>query len=172
MNLVDYASALSALLKDVGKRAPTLKMKGKGRSNYVLDSVARKHVLARAHGVEWERTRVAVLRRLVPADRRELMASLPDSWTAKEASNMFCGRPDRPLLVSMYMRLWHDVADEVADVADARTILTKAVRDGTAKRAIEEFERRHGMPPTPHTLIVMTMTELLRPSTLIPNSPE
>ena len=54
------------------------------------------------------------------------------------------------------MCLWHDVADEVAD---ARAILTKAVRStgGTAKlkQAIEEFEQRHGMPPHPHTLMTM-----------------
>ena len=40
-------------------------------------------------------------------------------------------------------------------VPDAWTNLTKAVRSGRAVWAIEEFERRHGMPPHPYTLMKM-----------------
>ena len=150
-DLEEYAGAFRELLKDVGGRAPTLKMKGTGKNNYVLDSVVRKHVLVRAHGVDWADHGVAVLRRL-SVDQCEFLASLPDSWTAREASSMICGRPDWPLLTSMYMCLWHDVAEEMPD---ARAILTTAVRSGRALQAIEEFEKRHDMPPHPHTLMKM-----------------
>ena len=150
-HLEEYAGALGELLKDVGRRAPTLKTKGTGKSNYVIDSVVRKHVLARAHGVDWAYISVTVLRRL-SVDQCELVASLPDSWTAREASSMICGRPDWPLLVSMYMCLWHDVAEEMPG---ALAILTKAVRSGRALQAVEEFEQRHDMPPHPHTLMTM-----------------
>ena len=56
----------------------------------------------------------------------------------------------------MFMCLWHDVAEEVPD---AWTNLTKAVRSGRAVRAIEEFERRHDMPPHPYTLMMFLIQE-------------
>ena len=130
---------------------PTLKTKGIGKTNYVLDGIVREHVLARAHGVDWAYHGVAVLRHM-SVDQCELLDSLPDSWTAREASSMICGRPDWPLLTSMFLCLWHDVAEEMPD---ARAILTKAVRSGQALQAIEEFEQRRDMPPHPHTLMKM-----------------
>ena len=126
-------------------------MRGSGKTNYVLDSVVRKHLLACAHGVGWGDATSAVLRRL-SVDQCEFLATLPEGWTARDASRTICGRSDWPLLTSMFLCLWHDVAEEVPD---ARTILTKAVRSGRAVQAIEEFECRHDMPPHPYTLMNM-----------------
>ena len=124
---------------------------GSGKTNYVLDSVVRKHVLACAHGVDWRDATLAVLQGL-SVDQCEFLATLPEVWTATEVSSTICGRSDWPLLTSMFLCLWHDVAEEVPD---ALTILTKAVRSGRAGQAIEEFERRHDMPPHPYTLMCM-----------------
>ena len=152
-DLVEYAGAWRKFLTTrVGQAAPTLKMRGSGKTtNYVLDSVVRKHVLACAHGVDWGDATSAVLRRL-SVDQCEFLATLPEDWAPCHVSSMICGRPDWPLLTSMFMCLWHDVAEEVPD---ALTNLTKAVRSGRAVWAIEEFERRHGMPPHPYTLMKM-----------------
>ena len=148
-DLVEYAGAWREFLTRVGQAAPTLKMRGSG--NYVFDSVVRKHVLACAHGVNWGGATSAVLRRL-SVDQCEFLATLPEHWAPCHVSSMICGRPDWPLLTSMFMCLWHDVADEVPD---ALTILTKALRSGCAAWAIEAFERRHGTPPHPYTLMMM-----------------
>ena len=91
-------------------------------------------------------------------DQCEFLATLPEGWTAREVSSTICGRSDWawPLLTSMFLCLWHDVAEEVPD---ARAILTKAVRSGQAVQAIEEFERRHDMPLHPYTLMKKLTTE-------------
>ena len=53
-DLVEYAGAWrDFLMTHVSRAAPTVKMRGSGKTNYVLDSVVRKHVLACAHGVDW-----------------------------------------------------------------------------------------------------------------------
>ena len=151
-DLEEYGYALRKLLKDVGGHVPALKMKGSGTGpHYVLDSVVRKHVLVRARGVDWGDQSVAVLRRL-SVDQCEFLASLPDSWTATEASSVICGRPDWPLLASMFVCSWHDVAEELPG---ALLILKKVVPSGRALQAIEEFELRHNTPAHPHSLLRM-----------------
>ena len=134
-----------------GAPPPTLETKGIGKHNYVLDSVVRKHVLARAHSVDWADVSLAVLRRL-SVDQCEFLASLPEEWTAREVSCAICGRSEWPLLASMYLCMWHDVAEEVPD---ALTIFKRAVRRGRALQAIEEFEWLHDMPAHPYSLLKM-----------------
>eukprot|EP00974_Lingulodinium_polyedra_P006155 581918-Lingulodinium_polyedra.AAC.1 len=73
-------------------------MKGTGQSNYVLDSVVRKHVLARAQGVVgWKQCSMETLMSL-SVDRCEFLDSLPEHWTATEASLLIRRRPVWPVL--------------------------------------------------------------------------
>ena len=155
-DLEKYAGALREVLTHVGASVPSLMMKGTGKTNYVVDNMVRKHVLARARGVDWAQCSLAVLRRL-SVDQCEFLAQLPDDWQATEASSLICDRPDWPLLVSMYMCLWSDVARAMPH---ALPMLTKAVHSGQAMTKITEFRRRHGCAPHPHTL--MTMLTALR----------
>ena len=154
-DLVTYAAALRGMLTRVGARVPSLMLKGTGKVNYVLDSIVRKHVLARAGGVDWSQCTLAELRRL-SVDQCEFLAELPDDWQATDASSLICDRPEWPLLVSMYMCLWHDVEKTIPD---ALPMLTKAVHSGEAMAKITEFRRRHGFAPHPHTLMKMLTPE-------------
>ena len=116
-------------------------MKGTGKTNYVVDSVVRKHVLARQQGtVGWEECGMKTLMSL-SVDQCHVLKSLPSSWTASEASLLICHQPDWPLLVSMFTCLWHDV---VESVPEAEAVLTVAQHDGQAHTALKEFQQQHG----------------------------
>ena len=140
----------------MGASVPSLMMKGTGKTNYVVDNMVRKHVLARARGVDWAQCSLSVLRHLSMC-QCELLVQLPDDWQATEASSLICDRPDWPLLVSMYMCLWFDVARAMSH---ALPMLTKAGHSVQGMTKITEFRRRHGCAPHPHTL--MTMLTALR----------
>ena len=110
-------------------------------------------MLARARGVDWARCSMAELRSL-SVDQCEFLAQLPDDWQATEASSLICDRPEWPLLVSVYVHLWREVAEAMPH---ALPMLAKAVYSGQAETTFATFTRLHGCAPHPHTLMEMLM---------------
>ena len=125
-------------------------MKGTGQNNYVLDSIVRKHVLARARSVQgWEQCSLETLMSL-SVDQCKCLQSLPRDWLAAEASLLICCRADWPMLVSMYLCLWHEAADTMPE---AQAVLAAALQDGQAEKVISDFRQRNGFAPHPETLM-------------------
>ncbi len=74
---------------------------------YCSDSVAQTLLLARAHWspIDWSQLFVRDLGLFCPA-LGALLQDLPQSWSAQEASAVFLGRPDVPLLLPVLGSLW------------------------------------------------------------------
>ncbi len=159
-----YSEAMHVALQAVGHGIPSLKTKG--GSGYVIDWLSRKFCLGRfglhmnTHastlGEEdaWESLPGTMLRGL-SADSNEHLSALPEQWSAADVSGFVCGRRDWPMLASMFLCLWKEVADvcetrgcfeEVLDFVSSQQSL---LRD-TAVR----FATRAGIPPCPFILMV------------------
>ena len=145
-DLWEYSSVLRSVLLELAKDLPTLKFKG----SYVRDSVVRKHVLARQSGAEgWEHCTIPMLQSL-SVDKCKFLECFDDSWTASDVSLAICGRSSWACFASMFMCLWHEVADTLP-LAEA--LIEQARSSGQARKTIEEFRRRHGFSPHPHTFV-------------------
>ena len=88
------------MLKEAGLHIPSLRMKGTVPANYVLNSVVRKHALARGGRSVWEPCRREALAAL-SVDQGKCVDVLQRYWAVVDISLVVCNRPDWPVLASM-----------------------------------------------------------------------
>jgi hypothetical protein len=112
-DVAKYAADLRASMQTMGQLSS---LKTKSGHGYVTDFIVRKLCLGRLcsvtqrGAVDWDDVSIAALRQL-SADAKEHLSTLPDGWSAAQVSSFICGRPDWPMLASMYMCLWKEVTD-------------------------------------------------------------
>ena len=153
-----YADKVRAAVRTIGQNTHTLLTKSNklGKSGYYLDFLVRKLHLASIAVVAGRCDSTCSLKRVreLSADAKEQLQELPGDWTAAEASEFVCGRPDWSALVSMYMCLWKEVADAAVDEDDATQML-RWVRRNTATLAetAAKFRAAHGLNPHPWILM-------------------
>ena len=152
-----YADSVRAALKSIGQRTDTIPTKS--GTGYCSDFLVRKMYLgciaSASDGTpqSWENVSLMRLREFC-ADAREHMSSLPETWTAAEASTYMCMRPDWAMFISMYMCLWKEVSDaaEKADTfQDTIRWIFKHSEELFSKSV--KFKAQHGFSPHPWILM-------------------
>ena len=152
-----YADSVRAALKSIGRRTDTIPTKS--GTGYCSDFLVRKMYLgciaSASDGTpqSWENMSLMRLREFC-ADAREHMSSLPETWTATEASMYVCVRPDWAIFISMYMCLWKEVSD-AAEKADTvqETIRWIAKNSEELVSTSVAFKAQHGFSPHPWILM-------------------
>jgi len=154
----EYADKAREALKTIGRNTRTLMTKAKAqKSGYYLDFLVRKlYLMSQAAGGTAADNSTVSLRRLreFSADSKEHLEALPQGWTAEEASQYVCHRPDWAIFISMYMCLWKEVSDVAEELGELENVLRWLFRNTKSlASAAADFRAKHGLNPHPWVLM-------------------
>ncbi len=116
---------------------------------YVIDSIVCKILFAETTvnnaSVDWSQVLASDLGLLCPAESM-FLDQLPRSWTAAEASTFFLGRPDWPLLLSVFVGRWKAASVAVKTPPGTIVSVVGAERFAAAIAAEEELTGASATP--------------------------
>jgi len=171
-SLLAFCAAAKTFLEALHEASPTIVPNP--ADGYCRQWILRKLVIIRlchmrqsgAHAeIKWEECSLASLQ-AISADASDILGKLPADMSAADVSNLFCCRPDRPLLASMYVCLWKDVSDDCP--ARQIPVLLKEVQCRSLDTFITGFRLQWGISPHPYNCVSSIMpggaTRWLQPS--------
>ena len=107
---------------------------------------------------DWENISVRTLTAMVP-DQHEFLDTLPQTWTAAQASDFILGRPDMPMFIGIFASLFHDAAKTKKWETDPHQML-EIIRKGDFLRTALRMAANNGHHCCPKLIL-----EELHPAT-------